>query len=198
MTLQVGRRASIGIKNPRGVRITAGKDEKQQQAKTDLQMQESTESHRYWLAMLIVLSFMVIMIIAVVGTIFYAYTGIANLVGYFSSWIAAIVGFYFLQQNTAGAQAQAKVATDSAATQHARADQESEKRSKLASETGSNINDLEKILNEFMRVRAKEAKPGKALAAEDVQEFQTRVESLSKEATDSLRKARDTIKLYST
>jgi hypothetical protein len=230
------------------VKITAEKDGKQQQpAKTDSQLQESTESHRYYLAMFLIVSFMVIMGLAVVGTIFYGYTGIATLVGFFSGWIAAIIGFYFLQQNTAGAQAQAKAATDTAAEQTARANMESEKKSKLATQTSSNIDDLEKIINELvtrskalkektgkqlmpedvqkfqtqiesMLKGAKEkGKPlipefhtqvesllketkgtGKQLMPEDVQEFHTQVESLSNEAKERLKKARDTITLYST
>jgi HPt (histidine-containing phosphotransfer) domain-containing protein len=164
------------------MKITAEKDDKQQPAKTDLQLQELTESHRYILAMLFVLSFMVIMVLAVLGTIFWGYTGIANLVGFFSGWVAAVIGFYFLQQNTAGAQAQAKNATDSAAVQHARANLESEKKSKLASETSSDINDLARIINEFVASsRALKEKTRKQLVPEDVQKFQTQVESLLKQ-----------------
>jgi uncharacterized membrane protein YgaE (UPF0421/DUF939 family) len=171
--------------------------DKQQQAKTDLQLQESTEFHRYILAMLFVFSFMVIMVIAVLGTVFWGYTGIANLVGFFSGWVAAIIGFYFLQQNTAGAQAQAKVATDSAAKQYARADLESEKKSKLASETSSHVNDLEKIINELVSLRTREKREaGKPPTTEDT-ELQMRMQSLSKEAEKSLKKARDTISYYS-
>ena len=157
----------------------------QQPAKTDLQLQESTESHRYNLAMLFVFSFMVIMFFALLGTIFWGYTGIANLVGFFSGWVAAIIGFYFLQQNTAGAQAQAKVATESAATQTERANTESQKRSNLSLVARSKLDDLEETINDLAESsKALKEKTGKQLMPEDVHKFQTQLQSLLKGAKE--------------
>jgi hypothetical protein len=204
--------------------ITVKKDDKQQPADTDLQLQKSTESHRYILAMSFVLSFMAIMFLAVLGTIFWGYTGISTLVGFFSAWVATIIGFYFLQQNTAGAQNQAKVATESAATQTARANQEADKKAQIAKEAISNIDDSEKANNELLALltalkekTGKQLKPedvqklqaqveslkqtkgtGKQLIPEDVHEFHAQVESLSREAQERLKKARETITRLST
>ncbi len=150
-------------------------------AKTDLQLQESTEFHRYILAMLFVFSFMSIMFLAVLGTIFWGYTGIANLVGFFSGWVAAIIGFYFLQQSTAGAQAQAKVATKSAAAQTERANTENQKKSRLIVDTTSYINTLEKTLNDLKASSdALKEKIGKQLLPEEVQKFHSQLEGLMK------------------
>jgi len=176
----------------------AEKDIQKQPAKIDLQVQESTENHRFILAMLLIGSFMVIIGLAVLGTIFWGYTGIANLIGFFSGWIAAIIGFYFLQQNAAGAQAAAKVAIDSAAEEHALAHKAQDQKSRLALETNTIMNKVTITLNEILS-RSEELKRARELKQpEDVQTFQTEVERLSKEAKEELKNAQDMIMRYST
>jgi hypothetical protein len=180
------------------LKITAEKDSQKQAAKTDSQAQESTEYHRYILAMLFIGSFMAIMGLAVIGTIFWAYTGIANLVGFFSGWIAAIIGFYFLQQNAAGAQAAAKVAIDSAAEEHALAHKAEDQKSRLALETSTIMNRVTITLNEILARSDELSRARELKQPEDVQRYQTQVESLSKEAKEALKNAQDTIIRYST
>jgi hypothetical protein len=175
----------------------AERDIHKQPTGTDSQVQESTENHRFILAMLLICSFMIIIGLAVLGTIFWGYTGIANLIGFFSGWIAAIIGFYFLQQNTAGAQAAAKVAVDSAVEEHALAHKVEDQKSRLALETSTIMNRVTIIINEILSsseglTRARELKQ-----PEDVQMFQTQVERLSKEAKVELKNAQDTIMRYS-
>jgi hypothetical protein len=180
------------------------------------------------------------------GTIFWGYTGIANLVGFFSGWIAAVIGFYFLQQNTSDAQAQAKTATESAATQTERANTENQKKVNLANAAKTNLDDLEatvsqlaenlkalkektakqvvpadmqkfqvQLENLLKETKAKGKQPtpefhaqvadlvkesrgtGASLASEDVAELHTKVDVLSREAQEKLKKAKETIALYS-
>jgi hypothetical protein len=185
-------------KSWRGLKITAEKDSQKQAAKTDSQAQESTEYHRYILAMVFIGSFMVIMGLAVLGTIFWGYTGIANLVGFFSGWIAAMIGFYFLQQNAAGAQAAAKVATDSAVEEHALAHKAEDQKSRLALETSTIMNKLAITVNEILS-RSEELRRARELRQpEDVQTYQTQVERLSREAKEEIKSAQDTILRCST
>jgi hypothetical protein len=71
---------------------------------------ESTEKHRYRLAMFLVGGFMVILVIDMIG----GYTDPAVFAGIFSGWIVAIIGFYFLQQASDHAQQQATIITSKA------------------------------------------------------------------------------------
>jgi hypothetical protein len=175
----------------------AERDIHKQPTGTDLHVQESTENHRFILAMLLICSFMIIIGLAVLGTIFWGYTGIANLIGFFSGWIAAIIGFYFLQQNAAGAQATAKVAIDSAVEEHALAHKAQDQKSRLGLETNTIMNRVTIIINEILS-RSEELRKARELKEpEDVQMFQTQVERLSKEAKVELKNAQDTIMRYS-
>jgi hypothetical protein len=122
-----------------------------QTAKTNEKLQELTETHRYNLAMLFVASFMTVMVIALLGTLFWGYIEIINLAAVFSGWVAAIIGFYFLQQNTAGAQAQAKEATQTAAKQTERANTEAQKRLGLTIATKSQIDELSETVNNLAK-----------------------------------------------
>ncbi len=56
-----------------------------------------TESHRFYLAVLIVVAMVSLISIP---TFFRDYDSSKELAAIFSGWITAIVGFYFLQQNT--------------------------------------------------------------------------------------------------
>jgi hypothetical protein len=138
---------------------------------------------------------MAIMALAVLGTIFWGYTGIANLVGFFSGWVAAILGFYFLQQNMAGAQTQAKVATDQAAEERARAHLAEDKNSKLVSELHPIVVGLRNYVNEFSNKQGK--KTGESLEPEEAQKYQIQVDSLLEEVKEKLRKAEGAILPYS-
>lgn len=64
-----------------------------------------TENHRFYLAVLIVSSLVIVIFIP---TFFRDYSSSKELAAIFSGWITAIVGFYFLQQNTERAQEELK------------------------------------------------------------------------------------------
>ena len=66
----------------------------------------STEKHRFWLAILFIGGFLIIMVVALLGTFAQVFTGIEDLAAIFSGWITAVMGFYFLQSNTEKAQEQ--------------------------------------------------------------------------------------------
>ena len=70
-------------------------------------LQRSRESHRFWLAVLFIGGFLVIMVTALFGEFFNVYSGLKDLATVFGGWITAVIGFYFLQQNTERAQQQA-------------------------------------------------------------------------------------------
>jgi hypothetical protein len=108
----------------------AEKNNQQQPTEYDLQ---STEEHRFYLAILFIGGFLVIMGLALLGQFFWGYTGIKDLAAIFSGWIVAIIGFYFAQQNTAQAHQQAMVVTKDAA----------EKKAKYASKSDLSITELE-------------------------------------------------------
>jgi hypothetical protein len=148
--------------------------------------------------MVFIVSFMFIMGIAVLGTVFWGYTGIANLVGFFSGWVAAVIGFYFLQQNAAGAQAVAKIAMNSVAEERAFAHKARDQKSRLALETSTIMNKLAITVNEILS-RSEELRRARELRQpEDVQAYQAQVERLSMEAKEEIKRAQDTILRYST
>jgi len=76
-------------------------------------LQESTESHRFWLAVVLVGGFVLILLVAMVG----GYEEPSALAGIFSGWIVAIIGFYFIQQaSDRAAQQQALIISDGTKT----------------------------------------------------------------------------------
>jgi methyl-accepting chemotaxis protein len=118
-------------------------------------IQKSTEYHRYGLAMLLIGGFLVIMFAGLIGAIFFSYAGMESLAATFSGWITAVIGFYFLQQNTERAQLQSRDATRQAAV----ASQEvvsatkkvvetTNKASNLYDKGKAGISDLEKTIKE--------------------------------------------------
>ncbi|WXG42575.1 MAG: hypothetical protein WED04_00450 [Promethearchaeati archaeon SRVP18_Atabeyarchaeia-1] len=174
-------------------------DEKEirtQPASHDVQLQESTEKHRYVLAMVFIGSFMLIMGLAVLATIFWGYTGIANLVGFFSGWVAAVIGFYFLQQNVAGAQAIAKVAADQAARQSALVSKLVEDKSKLLSQTSLNIIKADTILDQISYLKKQIGEGQGKLGEQVLQDYQKQLEALWKEVKERLTGAREAIDRY--
>jgi len=79
-------------------------------------LEKSTEKHRFQLAMLFIGGFLFIITLALAGEILGIYSGVGDLAATFGGWITAVIGFYFLQQNTERAQQQAKDATKNAAS----------------------------------------------------------------------------------
>jgi len=61
--------------------------------------------HGFWIALLLILSFMAILVIPVATG---DYQEAKDLAGIFSGWIAAIIGFYFMQGQTQQAAAAAR------------------------------------------------------------------------------------------
>jgi len=61
--------------------------------------------HGFWIALLLILSFMAILVIPVASG---DYQEAKDLAGIFSGWIAAIIGFYFMQGQTQQAAAAAR------------------------------------------------------------------------------------------
>jgi hypothetical protein len=102
-------------------------------------LQKSTESHRFHLAMLFIGGFLAIMIIALVGEFFAMYSGLKDLAATFSGWITAVIGFYFLQQNTERAQEQAKDAIKEVSDA-------GRKTAKLTSVNESNVQELRETM----------------------------------------------------
>lgn len=118
-------------------------------------VQKSSENHRYGLAMLLIGGFLVIIFAGLIGAIFFSYAGMESLAATFSGWITAVIGFYFLQQNTERAQLQTRDATRQAAV----ASQEvvsatkkvvetTKKASTLYNEGKAGMLDLEKTIKE--------------------------------------------------
>jgi flagellar basal body-associated protein FliL len=171
-------------------------------AKTDLILEEEKEKHRYIIAFLFIASFMIIMVLALLATVFWSFTGIANLVGYFSGWVAAIIGFYFIQQTTAGAQTQARTATKTAAQATTRAQRAQDQKSELVSQSGQIINDLERIYSNITsgsgKLKEVHTRELKAAALTDAQKHQSDIDSSLMEMKEKLDFARDTIRRYST
>jgi len=118
-------------------------------------VQKSTENHRYGLAMLLIGGFLVIMFAGVIGAIFFGYAGMESLAATFSGWITAVIGFYFLQQNTERAQLQTRDATRNAAeasrevvSATKKVVETTKKASTLYNEGKAGILDLEKTIKE--------------------------------------------------
>jgi hypothetical protein len=131
-------------------------------AKEDV-LQQSTESHRFWLATLFILGFLAIMFTALFGL----YTGVKDLAAIFSGWITAIMGFYFLQQNTERAQQQTMIVTKGASDAIRTSERATEKTAKLASVNEENIlelqgtiRDQEKLISELISTLEKAAGGG--------------------------------------
>jgi len=68
----------------------------------------SREKYRFSLAFLLLGGFIALIAVAMIG----GYADPLVLAGVFSGWIAAIIGFYFIQQNAEDAIVQASKATD--------------------------------------------------------------------------------------
>ena len=114
---------------------------------------ESTEKHRYRLAMLLVGGFMVILVVDMIG----GYTDPAVFAGIFSGWIVAIIGFYFLQQASDHAQQQATIITSKAERKSAdiseTSQEETDRIAKKATETIDSLEmqkkDLESLVERY-------------------------------------------------
>jgi hypothetical protein len=135
-------------------------------AKEDV-LQQSTESHRFWLATLFILGFLAIMFTALLAEFFGLYTGVKDLAAIFSGWITAIMGFYFLQQNTERAQQQTMIVTKGASDAIRTSERATEKTAKLASVNEENIlelqgtiRDQEKLISELISTLEKAAGGG--------------------------------------
>jgi hypothetical protein len=127
----------------------------QKQGKKKTGVQRSTENHRYGLAMLLIGGFLVIMFAGLIGAIFFSYAGMESLAATFSGWITAVIGFYFLQQNTEKAQLQSRDATRQAAEASRevvsatnKVVETTNKASTLYNEGKAGILDLEKTIKE--------------------------------------------------
>lgn len=111
-------------------------------------LQKSTESHRFSLAILFIGGFLIIMFAALLGEFAGKYTGLKDLAAIFSGWITAVMGFYFLQQNTEKAQQQTTEATKEAADARRTSERAAEKTAKLTSVSESNVMGLKETIEE--------------------------------------------------
>lgn len=111
-------------------------------------LQKSTESHRFLLAMLFIGGFLIIMFAALLGEFSGMYTGLEDLAAIFSGWITAVMGFYFLQQNTEKAQQQTIEVTKEASDARRASERAAEKTAKLTSVNESNVMELRETIEE--------------------------------------------------
>lgn len=114
-------------------------------------LQKSTENHRFYLAMAFLCGFFITLIVALFGELLELYSGVKDLAGIFSGWITAIVGFYFLQQNTARAQQQAKEATKEASDARKASEVATKRTVKLTSASESNVEELTETIEKQKR-----------------------------------------------
>ena len=75
--------------------------------KPSIDQNAQTEKFRFYLAMVLIMGFLILIGLSLLG----GYTDPLVLAGIFSGWIAAVMGFYFIQQGADKAHAQALEAT---------------------------------------------------------------------------------------
>lgn len=109
-------------------------------------LQRSTETHRFRLAILFIGGFLVIMFVALLGEFLNVFTGLEDLAAIFSGWITAVMGFYFLQQNTEKAQQQTLQVTRDASEARKTSERAVEKTAELTSVNEENILELQETI----------------------------------------------------
>ena len=103
-------------------------------------MDISKENHRFWFAVLLISGMLIIISIPIFQG---KYDDGKNLAAVFSGWITAVVGFYFLQQNTEKAQQQAQQAIKDGESARRDSISASDKLAKISSLSTSKIHELE-------------------------------------------------------
>lgn len=109
-------------------------------------LQKSTENHRFRLAILFIGGFLIIMFAALVGEFLGVYDSLKDLAAIFSGWITAVMGFYFLQQNTEKAQQQTIEITKDASEARKTSELAVKKTAKLTSVSRLNILDIKETI----------------------------------------------------